>query len=229
MSSQVNRTPKYSVCITTKNNVSTIRSSLDALLSMIDPSDWEVVVVDGESTDGQIPVLRDYEARGLLKLIVQKSNRGEGRQLAFLNSSGDYVVSMVDTDDVLGPGFRPLIQRYHSEFEGSMLLAGIMISPRTLLTELGGWNKEFHGEDFVLWERAKKVGRFVAIDPPGDLFARKVRHKRGPLDKTRTLWAYIEQDRRPKVSWKTWPVYQGLRLIHWFKVKATGKPGRQTS
>lgn len=193
---------------------------------MIDQADWEVVVVDGESKDGQIAVLRDYEARGLLKLVVEKSNRGEGRQIAFLNSSGDYVISMVDTDDVLGPGFRPLVQRYHSEFEGSMLLAGIMISPRALLTELGGWNKEFHGEDFVLWEQAKKAGRFVAIDPPGDLFASKVRHRRGALDKTRVLWAYIQQGRRPKVSWKSWPLYQGLRLVHGIKSMLTGKGHR---
>lgn len=196
---------------------------------MIDQADWEVVVVDGESKDGQIAVLRDYEGRGLLKLIVEKSDRGEGRQIAFLNSSGEYVISMVDTDDVLGPGFRPLIQRYHAEFEGSMLKAGIMISPRALLTELGGWNKGFHGEDFVLWERAKKAGRFVEIDTPADLFASKVRHERGPLDKTRVLWAYIEQGRRPKVSWKSWPVYQGLRLIHWIRVKAAGKPASQAS
>jgi glycosyltransferase involved in cell wall biosynthesis len=221
--------PKYSVCITTRNNIATIRDSLDSLISKIDRREWEVVVVDAESDDGQIAILRDYEAQGQIKLLVSKGNRGEGRQIALLNSSGDYVISGIDTDDVLGPGFGPLVKRYHTDFEGSMIFAGITIAPRILLTWLGGWKPLFHGEDFDLWNRAEKMGRFVRIETPGDLFVSRVRHKRGKLDVVRILWAYIEQGRRPIVSWKTWSVYQGLRVIHWIRAKTMRRSGPKRS
>lgn len=43
-------TPKYSICITQRNNLETMRASLESILGQINQS-YEVVVVDGESSE----------------------------------------------------------------------------------------------------------------------------------------------------------------------------------
>lgn len=202
---------KYSVCITSRNNERTVRRALDSLLANLDRNTTEIVVVDAESTDGQQDILREYASKGLLKLIVRRCNRGEGRQLAFENSTGDYVISGVDTDDTIGPGFQPLLSRYHSEFEGKVLVAGILIAPRSVLRELGGWKPFQHGEDYDLWTRAKKANLFTQI--PETPFAIKARHESGVFDVAGSLWRYLEQGRKPVLSWKSWPLYAAVKIV----------------
>ncbi|HYA56806.1 MAG TPA: glycosyltransferase family 2 protein [Nitrososphaerales archaeon] len=217
--------PKYSVCVTTKNDFPTVKASLDALVANTSRADTEIVVVDAESTDGQLPVLQQYASSGLIKLIVTKCNRGEGRQIAFTESSGEYVIAGIDTDDVVGPGLQQLLALYHKEYEGVVLQAiGVTIAPRKLVDSIGGWKPLARAEDYDFWKRAEDRGllRRVSFSP----FAVRVRRRHTVTHTMRQLWMYAEQGRTPIVSWKWEPAWALIRFAHYLRKLGRGGPGR---
>lgn len=160
---------KYSICITCRNEANIIRASLDSILGQIDDR-FEVIVVDSESTDGTLEILREYTKKGKIKLIVQKCSRGKGRQVAFENSSGEYIISNLDIDDIFAPKLNELVKFYHKKCEGKLLLVisdlfdkdaqNVTIAPRLLISQIGGWRNLQYSEDWDLWSRAAKTGNY---------------------------------------------------------------------
>src|SRR3989442_5116656 len=113
---------KYSVCMTHKNNSKTLEASLNSILGQIDGS-FEVVVVDAESNDGSLEKLRRYSDEGRIKLIVNKCSRGRGRQIALENSSGEYVISNMDLDEIYRASLKDLLRFYHEKCEDLVVLS----------------------------------------------------------------------------------------------------------
>lgn len=164
---------KYSVCITQYNNVRTVKRSLESILNQLDDQ-FEVVVVDNMSGDGSYEVLREFEKARRISLIQAKSTRGRGRQIAFENSSGDYIVANMDMDDVFKPRLSELLVRYHALAEGKLLWAfsrmrglgfwggeAFTIAPRRIISELGGWRDLQVFEDMELCARAARKGLYL--------------------------------------------------------------------
>jgi glycosyltransferase involved in cell wall biosynthesis len=165
---------RYSVCMTNYNSVTTLDRSLSALFQQLDDQ-FEVVVVDNCSTDGSLQMLEKLSGEGRLRLVTRKCTRGVGRQLAFTESKGDYVISSVDLDDEIKPLLRDAVKVYHERFEGSlMLMQGFSIAPRKLLEDIGGWRDLQTGEDWDLWDRAASVKKFVFI--PFDMSRLRLSH-----------------------------------------------------
>src|SRR5665647_3308215 len=130
---------KYSICITNYNMRNTLRECLESVFSQID-SDFEVVVCDNFSKDGSREILEEYARNRKIKLIIEHSNRGRGRQIAFEYSKGDYIISGIDTDDVIRPVLKDVLREYHEKHEGYMLqFETIYIVPRHLVIAVGGW------------------------------------------------------------------------------------------
>jgi glycosyltransferase involved in cell wall biosynthesis len=132
-----------------------------------------VIVVDNYSTDGSYEILKEFADPGRIRLIRAKSTRGKGRQIAFENSKGKYVIANLDMDDVFKPRLRELLARYHDVAEGKLLWAysrmkgkgfwggeSFTIATRELLLELGGWHDLQIFEDRELCCRAARKGRF---------------------------------------------------------------------
>jgi glycosyltransferase involved in cell wall biosynthesis len=166
--------PKYSICITNYNQGETIRESLESIVAQIDDS-FEIVVVDSLSTDDSARVLSEYASKGTIKLISKKCNRGKGRQIAFENSVGEYVLAHFDMDIYYNPKLIELLQVYHRKYDGLLLrfdnlrdegVASLMVAPRTLLTAIGGWRELQVGEDWELWRRAweQRAYRWTEVD-----------------------------------------------------------------
>ena len=198
---------------------------MDALLANTSRADTEIVVVDAESTDGQITILQEYASSGLIKLIVKRCNRGEGRQIAFAESKGDYTVAGIDTDDVVGPELNRLLALYHKEYEGLVLKAtGVTIAPRNVVESLGGWKPLARAEDFDFWKRAEERGllRKVSFNP----YVVRVRRRHSVTHTVRQLWMYAEQGRTPILSWKWEPVWAVIRFVHRLTKFGRGNPGR---
>jgi glycosyltransferase involved in cell wall biosynthesis len=164
--------PRYSICITHFNNGPTVRRSIESILSQIDDS-FEIVVVDNESTDGSYEILREFSELGEIKLIRARCSRGRGRQIAFENSTGDYVIANMDMDDVFRPRLLELLKRYHEVAEGKLLWAysrmrgqgfwggeAFTIASRELINDLGGWRDLQVFEDRELCCRAARMGDF---------------------------------------------------------------------
>ena len=183
---------KYSICITNYNMMDTIHESMEAVLAQLD-SDFEVVVCDSCSDDGSREVLDEYEREGRIKLIVQKSSRGKGRQIAFENSCGDYIISGIDTDDVVKPTLRALLRTYHDQHEGYMLsLDTIHIIPRKLVKATGGWRDMQWGEDVDFTKRVEFMSKLHYFPDATFIIKRRGRVKRGSLYKLKERFRFYQ-------------------------------------
>jgi glycosyltransferase involved in cell wall biosynthesis len=151
--------PVYSICITNFNTVDSIKASLESILNQID-SRFEIVVVDNCSTDGSLEILKEYERQGVLRLIVKRCSRGLGRQTAVEASNGKYVINHLDMDDVFLASLNRLLQVYHASFEGKMLVTSqvVMVAPKQLILNVGGYRDLNYLEDKELFSRAAKTG-----------------------------------------------------------------------
>lgn len=153
-------TPRYSICITNYNDAKTIRKSMLSIIGQIDER-FEVVIVDSMSTDGSYEILKEFEEKRQIKLIRQRSSRGEGRNIAFKNSSGDYVLACIDLDDIILPRLAELLELYHRFSEGFLLrISTVQIAPRSLIQSLGGWRDLQGSEDWEIAARAAREGKY---------------------------------------------------------------------
>jgi len=160
--------------MTNYNSITTLSNSLDSLFRQVN-NQFEVVIVDNCSNDGSLQLLEELSGHGRIRLVTVKCTRGIGRQLAFTRSSGDYIISSVDADDVLKPFLREAIDFYHNFFEGYfMLMPGFSIAPRKLIEDIGGWRDLQTGEDWDIWVRAASTRRFVFI--PFDMSQSRLSH-----------------------------------------------------
>lgn len=113
---------RYSVCITTYNNVTTVQRSLRSILSQTDDS-FEVVIVDNFSSDGTYEIIKGLCAEKGAKLLQRKCSRGKGRQIAFEASMGEVIISNLDTDEVYLPRLRLLLEVFELLPNDVLLLA----------------------------------------------------------------------------------------------------------
>jgi glycosyltransferase involved in cell wall biosynthesis len=160
------------------NDAETVKASVDSVLELSKYRKVEVVVVDNMSRDGSQELLRSYRDAGFVTLIERRCSRGEGRQLAFETSSGRYVLSHMDCDDIFSaPGISSLISRYHDDYEGKALMtkqrdspeaSNVTIAPRDILERIGGWRPLNWGEDWDLWARLASVGLYRFMPYPAD-------------------------------------------------------------
>jgi glycosyltransferase involved in cell wall biosynthesis len=152
--------PLYSICITNFNTEDSVRQSLESILAQVDER-FEIIVVDNRSSDASLDILREYDGKRI-KLIVKKCSRGMGRQIAFENSGGKYIIGQMDMDDVFKPYLNKLLQIYHANFEGYMLRTSevVMIAPRDLINKIGGYKDLNYLEEHELYSRAAQIGYF---------------------------------------------------------------------
>ena len=115
---------------------------------------------DNCSTDGSREILTDYANKGKLKLIVERSTRGRGREIAFENSTGEWILSGLDMDDVFRPTLRDILRAYHEKHEGYMLsFHTVHIVPRAVVEEVGGWRDLQRGEDVDFFKRVYSISK----------------------------------------------------------------------
>jgi glycosyltransferase involved in cell wall biosynthesis len=158
------------------NDGETVKASVESALELSKYRKVEVAVVDNMSTDGSLDVLRGLKEEGKITLIERRCSRGAGRELGFRATSGEYVLSHMDCDDVFDPeGLDMLLGQYHSGYEGKVMMtqkmgsdeaSNITIGPRHLLESLGGWRDLNWGEDWDLWARAAGVGKYAYLPYP---------------------------------------------------------------
>ncbi|PSQ45210.1 hypothetical protein BRD17_02075 [Halobacteriales archaeon SW_7_68_16] len=188
----------WSYLTTNYNKADTLRESIPSMLDSL-PEDGELIVVDGESTDGSIEVVRDLAAEDdRLELIVEDSNLGEGRQIAMDHASGDHVVEHLDTDRLYGD-----LTEYHDLYEALseehddlflMTLDSVYVTTPEVSAKMGGWPPISRAEERVYTDRA-----FRADDVTPRLYPKSVSEEL-PSDDVSTLprrmrkWKYEVRD-----------------------------------
>jgi hypothetical protein len=117
-----------------------MESSLQSILGQLDDR-FEVVVVDDLSTDTSREIPRRFEANDKLKLIERRCSIRKGLQIAFENSTGEYVLSGLDLGDTYRPRLVSFLDFYHKKSEGKPLETkneAVIVAPRFLIEKLGG-------------------------------------------------------------------------------------------
>lgn len=190
---------RYSIAVCNFNMADTLERSLRSMLDQVD-SRFEVVVVDGGSTDGSQDILRRLEREyDRLRVIVDRGDEsdwlGGDRNISFEESRGEYVLESLDTDDRYYDGVIEDFVRIYTRLEESVpepfFLSGrgINMAPRELLLEvpyrdLGG------AEDRDVWRRLFARDAIVWIDN-GPVAEQAGYHK--------SLWDEVRRDIHGKV------------------------------
>ncbi|WP_311172592.1 glycosyltransferase [Halobellus ordinarius] len=166
--------PEYSIAVCNYNMADTLEISLRSMADQVDPEQFEVVVVDGGSTDSSQDILRRLEdqyehVRAVLDRQDEMDWLGGDRNISFEESRGEYVLESLDTDDRYHDGIiKDFVTIYHAlepHVDGEFFLSGtgINMAPRSLLLEvpyydLGG------AEDRDFWRRLYARDALIWLD-----------------------------------------------------------------
>lgn len=93
----------FTIIATVRNEAATICGFVESLLAQSRAPD-EVVIVDGQSTDGTTETLREYEGLGQIRLIVQDCNIAQGRNLGIAAAAGSHI-AVTDAGCIIDPGW----------------------------------------------------------------------------------------------------------------------------
>lgn len=154
---------KYTVPVCNYNMGDTIERTLRSVLEQTN-EDYEVLVVDGGSTDDSITTLRridrEYENFRYISLGDPQSRTiGADRHLSVQESSGDYLLLHIDADDCYDDALPDLLDIFHqieSQTDRELVLVGshITVISRDHLIALGSYRDLPAAEDIDLWRRA---------------------------------------------------------------------------
>lgn len=96
--------PLVSIIIPTYNRAELLRETLDSVAAQTF-SDWECIVIDDNSTDDTLSMLKEYAAKDsrfqyLMKSNQRQKNAATSRNIGLENAKGTYI-QFLDSDDLL--------------------------------------------------------------------------------------------------------------------------------
>lgn len=157
----MNRWPKISIIIPTRNRARYLQRGLDKILESDYPN-IEVIVMDGASTDDTVLLLQSYGSR-ITKWISER----DGGEYAALNkgillSTGDYIMHFTDDDIVIPASLKSVGQYLINNPDTEIIFAQV-----NLWREIGGSTVQF-GVTQYLDQKALDPRRYFrrAAGPP---------------------------------------------------------------
>jgi glycosyltransferase involved in cell wall biosynthesis len=215
----------YTIPICNYNMARTLRESLCSILCQL-TAEYEVLVVDGGSTDGSVAILQNLAAeyqnfRYLTPDPDPDRHLGGDRAISVDEANGDYLLLHLDADDYYHEGIRDFVTVYHqieSQVERNLMLVGshITMVGRQHLQDLGSYRNLRAAEDIDLWRRALADDNtlFLFLDEPK--FWESIGYEKGPLDRHRrsvamkssefqtgiTLRSYLDWVHRQNSGWR---------------------------
>jgi glycosyltransferase involved in cell wall biosynthesis len=113
---------KISVVMPSYNQAEFIEESIDSILSQ-SYKNFELIIVDGLSTDGTIEILKKYENNEHIKKIIVEKDKGQTDALdkGFRYCSGD-IFTWLNSDDTYAPGaFQQVVDIFTSNPDVDLL------------------------------------------------------------------------------------------------------------
>lgn len=208
---------RYSIAICNYNMVDTIEDSLRSVIEQV-TDEFEVLVVDGGSTDGSLEILtsleRDHENfRYIVSPHGPKGTRGADRALSVSEANGKYVLTHLDTDDRYDNCILDCVKLFHEienqvDRELFLWISHIAIASKDHILDLGSYRNLHVGEDVDLFKRAvaSTNTRYLEIDC--DPFWESIGYQRGALGTLSHLFEVHTTSFQLGTSW-----YQTIR---WF-------------
>ena len=140
---------RYSICVTVYNSEDIVNDFLRPLI----PTEYEIVVVDGMSTDRTPELLSKYGDR--IKIIEQRCSRGLGRKIAIENSTGDIII-IVDFDIQIS-SLQEIVEAYEKigledkisvfHLVGHSCSPNVFIGKKTLFNHYDAWQDVNYMDD----------------------------------------------------------------------------------
>ncbi|HJJ41821.1 MAG TPA: glycosyltransferase, partial [Methanocorpusculum sp.] len=107
--------PSITVVIPLYNKVNEVKRAIDSVFSQT-VQDFELIVIDGGSTDGSLDVIKQYEYDSRYHLIHQKSKGvSDGRNQGIVAAASD-LIAFLDADDEWLPDFLEKILILRNKF-----------------------------------------------------------------------------------------------------------------
>lgn len=150
---------KYTIAICNYNMADTLEESLRSILDQIDER-FEVLVVDDDSSDGSIQILKELKKEyNILEYFIENNeNIGEARKSANEKANGEYILTQLDADDKYFDNvILDFIEIFHQierqvDFDFYLSGGGINMAKKDLLLEVP-YRSLGYGEDRDLWRR----------------------------------------------------------------------------
>jgi glycosyltransferase involved in cell wall biosynthesis len=152
--------PKISIIIPTRNRARYLKRGLDKILESDYPN-LEIIVMDGNSTDDTVQILKTYGDR-----ITKWVSERDGGEYAALNkgimwSTGDYIMHFTD-DDVIIPSSLRLVGEFAADSDVDIIFAQV-----NLWREINGVPVRYDVTNYLNPELLKPEKYFrVSSGPP---------------------------------------------------------------
>lgn len=214
---------KLSVIVPTLNEETAIKKTLDALSRLVNVD--EIIIIDGGSTDGTVPIIENYNFAKPFKLIKNfKANRGLQMHEGTKHATGD-VFWFVHADTLPVQGCGRQIKKFMSQkytsggnfeivFDGETKWAkfltrlypklrsiglvygdSAMFAKREVYEKIKGFRDLPLFEDVDLYKRLARKGDFVTVKIPIHTSSRR-------FENSSFLWTFAK-----------WSLFQGLYWI----------------
>lgn len=115
--------PKVSIIVTVKNEEKYVADLLDSIAKLDYSGDLETIFIDGESTDKTHEIILRYP---FVKLIVQKCNLPQGRNIGIKNANGE-LIAFTDGDCVVDKDWIKNVVKNFGEQPGTGVVGGAFI------------------------------------------------------------------------------------------------------
>lgn len=167
---------QYTIAMCNYNMGDTIEQALRSVLDQVDHR-FEVLVVDGGSTDNSVEVVRSLQSEyGPLRLVELPNDPGrhlgEDRNISVRLAEGDHVLVQIDADDVYDPvicDFVSVYEQFRSQLDSDFLFKGtsLTVAPKSFLLNKGPYrNLPIGAEDTDMWLRFFAENAVIWVDFP---------------------------------------------------------------
>lgn len=110
---------RLSVIVPARNEVDKLAAQLDALLKQVWDGDWEIIVVDNDSTDGTAALVETYATQSDRIRLVHAKDRADKSYSVMVGIAASDAEALVfcDADDVVAAGWLAAMAKGLSEHE----------------------------------------------------------------------------------------------------------------
>ncbi|MEQ8352766.1 MAG: glycosyltransferase family 2 protein [Leptospiraceae bacterium] len=138
-SKDIKSTPLLSICINTRNRKDLLKETLDSFIADIQKCSElvEILVVDGQSTDGTLELLQEYSRKfPYFRFHSPDELVGidEGYDLSVIHATGNYCWMMPDDDLLVAGGLLKICDELRSERD--LYIVNLECYTKTLKTDL---------------------------------------------------------------------------------------------
>ncbi len=147
---------KISFCAVALEITENVKKSVESIINVAEEVGYpyELVVSTHESVN--------FKSENIKFIKAKFTTYGEGKQLAYLKSTGDFLIIFNPTVNYR-PEISDLIHNFLVKWEKKVLLSEVMIIPRDLIDRTGGWRNLREYEDIDLLARAIQFGGVIAF------------------------------------------------------------------